>query len=88
MFKDLVNVRRRYETYMNTPTHPMPNSSQFALPTIFAPLLDNRATTVASNGEIKFSNILEEQVVGRDLVHMLSLTASRRPANGPLAEEG
>ena len=43
---------------------------------------------MASNGAENPSSILEEHVVGNDLVHMLSFTASRRPVNEPIPEEG
>ena len=71
-----------------TNTHPMPNSSQLVFPTIIAPLLDSNDTTVASKGEVKPSSILEAHVVGNDLVHILSFTATDRPARGPAPEEG
>lgn len=78
----------RYFGDVDIQTHPIPNSSQFAFPTISAPLSDNSATAVASNGDVKLPNIFEEHVVGSDLVQMLSLTANRRPVNGPLPDDG
>lgn len=77
-----------YDATKDTRAHPIPNSSQFAFPTIFAPLAESKDTTVASKGEWKFSNILEEHVVGSDFVHMLSFTARRRPTRGPVPDEG
>ena len=43
---------------------------------------------MASNGAENSSSILEEHVVGNDLVHMLSFTATRSPARGPAPDEG
>lgn len=67
---------------MHHGTYPIPNSSQFALPTMGAPACRNSSTTVASKGDVKSRSITEEHVVGMDLVHMLSLTAVGVSCNG------
>lgn len=62
-------------------THPIPNSSQFAFPTIGASASRKSFTTVASYGDLNGPrgsgemSIAEEHVVGIDVVDMLSLIA-------------
>src|SRR4051812_44886817 len=64
---------------------PMANSSQFVLPTIPAPAVSSRRTTVASYGGTKFARIFDEAVVRIPRTHMLSFSATGTPASGPAA---
>lgn len=66
-----------------TLSDPIPNSSQFVLPTIVAPPDLRRDTTVASYDEAKSLSVSEEAVVGISLVQMLSLMDIVQPERGP-----
>ena len=85
-----------YETVViSMPTNPIPNSSQFVLPTICAPEDCNNRTTVASKGETKSTeehqlynvknakypplNRADEHVVLSFFVHILSFSEIGRP---------
>lgn len=59
---------------------PIPNSSRFVFPATMAPAAPRSSTTVALNGLLNFSRILDAQVVGRSHVQMLSLTDIKRPS--------
>jgi hypothetical protein len=62
---------------------PIANSSMFDLPSITAPALASRSTTVASYGGTKFSRIFEAQVVRTPFVQNTSLSAIGAPSSGP-----
>lgn len=67
-------------------THPMPNSSQLALPTIGAPASRSNLTAVASYGGLKFASMADEHVVGMSAVQILSLTATDTSHSGKSRE--
>lgn len=69
-------------------THPIPNSSQLAFPTIGAPASRRSLTAVASYGGLKSESMAEEHVVGMSAVHMLSLTATKTSCSGKLCGVG
>ena len=59
-------------------------SSQTALPVIVAPAASNRDTTVASRVGMNPSSVSEPFIIGTPATIVLSLTATVRPASGPL----
>src|SRR5665647_1018755 len=67
---------------------PMPNSSMLVLPLISPPAAFTSATAWASYGGTYSARIREPQDVGHPAVEMLSLTATVRPASGPVAAPG
>ena len=68
---------------LNSVVIPMANSSMLVLPTITAPWLRSRSTTVASYGDTYPSSILEAHVVGIFAVQMLSFIDTGTPASRP-----
>ena len=61
---------------------PIANSSIFSFPSVTVPAAASFSTTVASYGGMKFSSILDAQVVRVPFVHILSFIPTGIPARG------